>query len=156
MKRAAFLCLVLAALAWPAGLVPLDETAFQKLIASRKGKVLLVNFWATWCSPCRAEMPQLVKLESSLRAKGFSLAAVSADDPEQETDAFQFIQQSRVPLPAYIKRASDDEKFINAIDPKWSGALPASFLFDRSGRKVRSFIGETDMKDVEAAVRKLL
>ncbi len=156
MKRALFLCLVLAAMAWPAGLVPLDETAFQKLVASRRGKVLLVNFWATWCSPCRAEMPQLAKLESAFRAKGFSLAVISADEPEQETDALQFIQQSRVPQPAYIKRARDDEQFINAIDPKWSGALPALFLFDRSGKKVRSFIGETDMKDVEAAVRKVL
>jgi hypothetical protein len=50
----------------------------------------------------------------------------------------------------------NDDHFINAIDPKWSGALPALFLYNRSGRKVTSFIGETDIGLVEAAIQKLL
>jgi hypothetical protein len=61
-----------------------------------------------------------------------------------------------VPGPAYRKQANDDERFIDAIDPKWSGALPALFLYGRGGRKARSFIGESDMRVVEDAVRKLL
>jgi hypothetical protein len=61
-----------------------------------------------------------------------------------------------VPGPAYIKRVGNDEKFIDSVDPKWSGALPALFLYDRQGRKVKSYIGETDMAALEAAVRKLL
>jgi hypothetical protein len=58
-------------------------------------------------------------------------------------------------MPRYIRRAVDDDQFINAIDPKWSGALPALFLFDRSGRQLKSFIGETDITLLEAALRKL-
>jgi hypothetical protein len=61
-----------------------------------------------------------------------------------------------VPTPAYIRRANDDDKFINFVDAKWSGALPALIIYDKSGRRVKSFIGETSMKDVEAAVLKLL
>lgn len=150
------LVLALAGSAFGAGLTPVDEAGFRKLVASQKGKVLLVNFWATWCSPCRAEMPQLVKMEASLRAKGFSLVTVSADEPEQEADAAKFIAKVSAPGPSYIKRARNDEKFIDAIDPKWSGALPALFLYDRTGRKVRSFFGETDLKALEAEIRKLL
>jgi hypothetical protein len=56
----------------------------------------------------------------------------------------------------YLKQADDDDHFINAIDPKWSGALPALFLYDKSGHKVRSFIGETDMAALERAIQKLL
>ena len=58
--------------------------------------------------------------------------------------------------PAYLKQADDDDRFINAIDPKWSGGLPALFLYDKTGHKVRSFIGDTEMATIEHAVHKLL
>jgi thiol-disulfide isomerase/thioredoxin len=137
-------------------LVPLDEAVYQKLIASAKGKVLLVNFWATWCEPCRAEMPALAKLEAGLRAKGFRLVTVSADEPEDQAAALQFLRRSKVQGPAYLKRVKNDDAFITSVDPKWSGALPALILFDRAGRKARAFVGETDLKALEAAIRTLL
>ncbi len=146
----------LVALAAAGGLLPLDEAAYPRLLAERKGKVVLVNFWATWCEPCRAEMPALARLEADLRAKGFELVTVSADEPEDEASARQFLEKSGVRMPAHIKRVKNDDRFIGFIDPKWSGALPASFLYDRAGRKVRSFIGETDLKTLEAEIRKLL
>jgi thiol-disulfide isomerase/thioredoxin len=137
-------------------LAPLDEVSYPKLIAGHRGKVVLVDFWATWCVPCRKEMPELVKLESRLRAKGLQLVTISADEPEKQSEAEAFLAQYNVPAPAYIRRANDDDKFINSIDTKWSGALPAVFVYDKSGRKVKMFVGETAIKDVEAAVSKLL
>jgi len=145
-----------ASLAAQDRLLPLDEAVYQKLIASARGKVLLVNFWATWCEPCRQEMPALAKLEQSLRGKGFRLVTVSADEPEDEAAARQFLRQAKVQGPAYLKRVKNDDAFIGTVDPKWSGALPALILFDRSGRKVRAYIGETDLKTLEAGIRKLL
>lgn len=139
-----------------APLTPIDESGFQKLIAAHKGKVVLVDFWATWCKPCRAEMPAVVKLSARLQSKGLQVITVSADEPEKESDAAAFLAQNGSRGPAYIRRANDDDKFINSIDPKWSGALPAMFLYDRNGRKVQSFIGETPAKDIEAAITKLL
>jgi thiol-disulfide isomerase/thioredoxin len=135
---------------------PLDENGFQKLANSHKGKVVLYDFWATWCAGCREEMPKLVALENRLKSRGFELVTVSADDPEQDSDAEKVLRQFRAPEPGYRKQALKDEQFINAIDPKWSGALPALFLYDRNGRKVRSFIGETDIRTIEAVVVKLL
>ena len=101
-------------------------------------------------------MPELVKLEARLRAKGLALITISADEDGKQAEAEAFLAKYGAPAPAYIRRAKDDDKFITAVDPKWSGALPALFLFDKSGRKVRMFVGETSMKDVEAAVAKLL
>ncbi len=144
------------ALAQPARLTPVDEAGYQKLAASGKGRVVLVDFWATWCDPCRAEMPQLVALESRYRDRGLTLVTISCDEPEQETGALEFLKKHRAPPPGYIKRPRDDDKFINAIDTKWSGQLPALFLYDRAGRKAQSFFGETDMTALEMAVRKLL
>jgi thiol-disulfide isomerase/thioredoxin len=139
-----------------ATLLPIDETGFQKLVAAHKGKVVLYSFWATWCEPCRAEMPQLIKLQAKLKDRGLDLVTISADEPEQEADTEKVLKQFGSPSPAYRKQARKDEQFIDAIDPNWSGALPALFLYDRAGRKVRSFIGETEMTTIEAAVQKLL
>ena len=135
---------------------PLDEASFAKVVAAQKGKVVIVDFWATWCVPCRKEMPELVKLEARLRAKGLQLITISADEVEKQPEAEAFLVKYGVAGPAYIRKAKDDDKFINFVDPKWSGALPAVFLFDKSGRKVKTFIGETPAKDIEAAVVKLL
>ncbi|MCZ2079577.1 MAG: TlpA family protein disulfide reductase [Bryobacteraceae bacterium] len=159
MKFPVALILCLAAAALPAPmerLSPLDESILQQVLKSNRGNVVLVNLWATWCAPCREEMPALVALQSRLASKGLKLVTVSADEPEDEASARQFLSEQKVPSPAYIKRVENDEKFIESLDPKWSGALPASFLYDRNGRKVRAFIGEVDMKELEAAIRKLL
>lgn len=137
-------------------LTPMDEAGFGKALQANRGKVVLVNFWATWCEPCRQEMPHLVALEKKWRERGFVLVTVSADEPEEEPDARAFLRSHAVPLPAYIKNASSDEAFITAVDEGWSGALPALFLYGRDGRKAASFIGETELADIETALRKLL
>jgi thiol-disulfide isomerase/thioredoxin len=126
------------------------------MVATHKGKIVLVDFWATWCVPCRAEMPQLVKLSEKLKARGLDFVTVSADEPDKEPAAFQVLQQNAVAAPFYIKKAADDDKFYNLVDPKWSGEMPAMFIYDRSGKRVRSFLGETPVTDIEAAINKLL
>ena len=145
-----------ACLAAPAGLTPIDENGYRRLIAGQRGKVVLVNFWATWCAPCRKELPDLVRLETRLRNQGFVLITISADEPEQEADAVRLLEQSGVRPPAYIRRSQDDDRFITAVDPGWSGALPALFLYDRQGKKLRSWVGETSLAGIERAIRKFL
>jgi thiol-disulfide isomerase/thioredoxin len=148
--------LLAAAAAQAQRMTPLDESVYRSVTASGRGSVVLVDFWATWCVPCRAEMPALVKLAAQHRAQGLKLVTISCDEPEQEAGALAFLRQHAAPPPVYIKRVKDDDRFINSIDPKWSGALPGLFVYDRQGRMVKSFIGETDMAALEAALRKLL
>jgi len=152
------LALALAFLAAaPSGkLIPVDENGYSQLISANKGKVTLVSFWATWCVPCREEVPQLVALEKRLQPKGLKVVFISADEVDSEADARKFLTGKSVPLPSYQKVVKNDDKFIEGLDPKWSGALPALFLYDKTGKKVKSFFGETEMATVEAAVKKLL
>ncbi len=140
----------------PPPLQPVDESGYQKIIAASKGKVLLIDFWATYCKPCRAEMPQLLQLETRLAPRGVKVITVSADEPEMTAAAAKFALEVGVKGPAYIRKAKDDDKFINFVDPKWSGALPALMVYDKAGKLVKSFYGETPLKVVEAAVTKLL
>src|ERR1700730_17661310 len=105
-------------------LATVDEAGYPKLIAAHKGKVLLVDFWATWCKPCRAEMPELTKLDQKLRARGFELITISTDEPEQDGNLLKVLKDDNVTAPSFLRNAGDDDKFADAIVPKWGGALP--------------------------------
>ena len=157
MKLLSLAALLSAAAFSPDGqqrLLPVDERGYQKILAANAGKVILVDFWATWCAPCLDDMPAVGRLEAKYQHKGFKLITVSCDEPEQEAAAHRFLEKNGVPLPAYIMRVENDERFITAIDRKWSGALPARFLYGRDGRKVKAFIGETQIGELEAAIKK--
>lgn len=154
--RRPILLAVLGGLCAFAQFKPLNESSYPQAVAAARGKVVLVNFWATWCVPCRKELPQLIVLEQRLRSKGFQLITVSGDEPETERAAVLFADKFKLPEPRYIKRPANEDKFHSLIDPKWSGELPALVLYDRAGKKVRAFFGETDMKTLEAAITKLL
>jgi thiol-disulfide isomerase/thioredoxin len=159
MIRGLLFCSLAGALLAQPRLSPVDQPGYAKLVAAQRGKVVLVEFWATWCKPCRAEMPELVKLEQKLRARGFELVTISTDEPEAQPAALKVLADNRVPGPTYLRKAGkagDDDKFCDAIDVKWGGALPALFLYDRGGKKVRSFIGETPIATIEAAIVKVL
>jgi len=136
-------------------LKPIDETGFARMLAAYKGKIVLVDFWASWCGGCREEMPGLIQLHRKLRNRGFVLVTVSVDEPDDEPAAIAFLKQNAAPYPAYRKAAKNDEAFMNMIDKKWSGALPATFLFGPDGRRAASFFGETGMAQIEAAVNQL-
>jgi thiol-disulfide isomerase/thioredoxin len=137
-------------------LAKINEISYPKMLAAQKGKVVLVDFWATWCVPCRKEMPELAKLEVKLKAKGLVLIPISADEPENEAAAREFLTKAGVKTQGYLKAPKDDDAFIRAIDPKWGGELPALVLYDKSGRKAQIWKGETSVATIEAAVAKLL
>jgi len=157
MTAARLLLAASVALAAPAAdLKPMDQAGYQSLIQAHRGQVLVVNFWATWCAPCREEMPALAALEKKLRGKGLVLVTISADEPEQRKAARDFLARAKFRGPAYLRQTADDQAFIHAVSEQWSGALPATFLYDQRGRLAWSFIGETKIGTVESEVWKLL
>ena len=112
--------------------VPVTAVQAREVVAAARGKVVLLNVWATWCSPCREEFPHLVRLHRELGGKGFELILVSADFENQLPKVSEFLAAEGVDFRTYRKLGSDSE-FIDGLDPRWSGALPATFVYDRSG-----------------------
>ncbi len=120
-------------------------------------KPLLVNFWATWCDPCREEFPDLVKIDKQYRPQGLDFTAVSLDDlTEIKTSVPRFLRKMRVTVPTYLLNVSDPEIAINQMDPQWSGALPATFLYDARGNLVYKRLGRIKVDELTAAIEKLL
>lgn len=137
-------------------LLPVDEHTWPSLIAQQRGRVVLVSFWATWCAPCREEMPRLVRLAKLHGAGGLRLITVCADDPGGQSAAIDELRRWRVPEPAYIRNSASDDSFINAVDRGWSGALPALFLYDHRGKLTRSFAAGTPVTEIERAVKQAI
>ena len=127
-----------------------DARAVLGEIKKPGAKGVLVNVWATWCEPCRAEMPRLLKFLRAHRAQGLRLVLVSADDEGNRDRAVSFLASQGVDFATFMKRG-DDMTFIDALDPKWSGALPASFLFDGRGRLQERWYGEVTDPALRAA-----
>jgi thiol-disulfide isomerase/thioredoxin len=105
-------------------------------LAKYRGKVVLVNFWATWCEPCRDEMPSIERLKEKFAGQPFDVLAVNVDEPEQRVRNFL----AKVPLQFTV--VLDPGK---AVTKDWHvRILPASFLIGRDGRVRYSVVGDLD------------
>ena len=155
MRRAVALGFLFAVFlaAGPDEFVPFSEAIYRQVLDESRGEVVLFNFWAAWCAPCRAEMPALARLENQLGMDGFRMVTVTADEPAERRAALRFLRESRVSGTAY---ARGPDGFVDVIEPRWSGALPAMFLYDRSGKLAARFVGDTPIEVIESAVRRLL
>jgi thiol-disulfide isomerase/thioredoxin len=108
-------------------------------LASLRGKVVLVNFWATWCEPCIAEMPSLEKLRTALGSSDFEVLGVNFKEGPERINAF--VEKAGVTFP--IVRDTD-----GAVSRNWAAhVLPVTYLVDRNGRVRYRLVGEADWTD---------
>jgi thiol-disulfide isomerase/thioredoxin len=141
----------------PAAVREIDPKALQGLLKRETARPLLVNFWATWCDPCREEFPELVKIDTQYREKGLDFIAVSLDDlAEIKTAVPAFLREMRATMPAYLLNAGDPDVAVSAVDPEWHGALPATFLFDSQGKITYKRFGRIKPLELRAAIEKVM
>ena len=132
-------------------------TAAQLLAAirSRGKKGTIVNAWASWCGPCRREVPMLQALAANLRPQGVEIVLVSVDEPKDEAKAQAFLKDNAITLKSYLVEGSVAD-FKEGINPNWPGMLPASFLFDRSAKLVHFWGGEAFENEIVPVVESFL
>lgn len=123
-----------AASASPAGLLPLEAAEVSARVRPSQTPFLLVNAWATWCAPCVAEFPDLVRIQQDFAGR-VEVVFINFDGPTQRSAAEAFYRDSGAQGPGYLK-VGPDEAFINAVTPEWSGSLPMTAVFDTEGRMV--------------------
>ena len=136
----------------------IDLKGLQERLAAERGRVVVVNYWATWCEPCREEFPELIRFDREWSGRGVTFLSVSLDTASvRDTEVKKFLAEQRPPFAVYIREEKEDpDTFINAIDPQWSGVLPATFIYDRQGQRQQSLFGPQTVEKLEAAVIPLL
>lgn len=130
----------------PPKVTQIDASGLKEVLKP-KGRPLLINFWATWCGPCREEFPDLVKIGADHKDK-IDLITISLDElSEINGEVPKFLAQMRSDSPAYLLKTPDADAAINLVSEDWQGALPFTILFNAHGETMYSKQGkfETDV-----------
>lgn len=125
-----------------------DFANAQLKLSAHRGKLVLLNFWATWCPPCREEMPLFSSWQREFSDKGLQVIGVSMDD--DAASAREFLAAYPVSYPVVMGDVKLAETFGGVL------GLPLSYLIDAQGRVVARYQGETDLARMEAKIRELL
>ena len=119
----------------------IDASGLKGLLKPN-GKPLLINFWATWCEPCREEFPDLVKIGTDYKGK-IDLITVSLDElSEINGEVPKFLAQMKSESPAYLLTTPDESAAIGLVSQDWQGALPFTILFNAQGETIYSKQGK--------------
>ena len=127
---------------------------------SETKKPLLINFWATWCGPCRSEFPELVEIDADYRKKGLNFIIVSVDKfGIIDTRVSEFLRQYESTMPSYLIDLPSRPQIARAvrqIAPRFTDAYPLTLLFDTKGKLVFQKIGRVNTKILRAEIDKVL
>ena len=122
-----------------------DPAGKQQKLAQWQGKVLLVNFWATWCPPCVAEMPELQQLQTERQSKGLQIVGIGIDSP---TNIREFSEKHKISYPLLVGGLQGTE--VSRSFGNEAGGLPFTVLIGADGAVKQTYMGRLDMQKVRA------
>jgi thiol-disulfide isomerase/thioredoxin len=135
----------------------IDLGGYNQVIAKYRGKPLVVNFWATWCEPCRDEFPMLVDLAKQYGPQGLVVIGVSLDENEDLNLIRHFLAQSHPGFPNYRQKPGIDvDAFYRGVNPDWQGTMPQTVFYGRDGHIARYLVGARPRTAFEDAIRLIL
>jgi peroxiredoxin len=128
-----------------------DLSGQEQTLASYKGKIVVLNFWATWCVPCRKEMPAFVSLQSEYAAWGVQVVAASADTAETQGQVVKFVREKKLSFPVWTGATAE-----HMLAFGLGTELPGTAIIDRDGKIVAQFKGMVKEADLKKEIDALL
>lgn len=128
----------------PVNLEPVDLAGIKQILANSSGKLRLINIWATWCAPCTAEFPELVKTDRMYRGRDFEFVSISVDKADKRDRALDFLKKNQASNKNYLYTGESVYPLIETIDPAWQGALPYTLVVEPGGKIVYRCQGMVD------------
>lgn len=135
----------LALVAQSAETVKIDD--LQKLIEQKSDKILVMNFWATWCAPCIKELPQFEQLNASRNDVDVRLVSIDLDLDPNPDKVYRFMARKKLKSIVYLLDERDPNSWIDQIDTSWEGAIPATLVVNRKSGE-RKFVSK-ELKEGE-------
>lgn len=128
----------------PVELELIDDIGIKTLLKNNTDKLRIINVWATWCGPCVTEFPDLIEINRMYRGRDFEFITISADDPSKQNKVLKFLKEQQASGKNYLFNIEDKYKLIEAIDPKWQGALPYTLIVEPGGQIYKTVAGQID------------
>ena len=136
----------------PVSLDTVNLDGVKDLVKNNSGKLRLINIWATWCGPCVVEFPEFITMNRMYRGRDFEFVSICLDDMTKKDKALKFLKEKEASNKNYIFDIDDKYAFIDAVDPKWQGALPYTMIVEPGGKIV--YAGENIIDP--AKIKKLI
>ena len=128
-----------------------DIPGARRQFSQLKGKVIVVNFWATWCAPCKGEMPEFVKAYAAYRDRGVEFVGAANEPRSAKAKVREFMQEAQVQFPVWLEASEDHMKALG-VGP----GLPATVIVDRQGRVAARITGVTDAAQLRELLDRIL
>lgn len=136
----------------PVNLDTIGVEGIKDLISNSSDKLRVINVWATWCGPCVAEFPEFITMNRMYRQRDFEFINISADDPDNKDKVLKFLQRQQASATNYLFNTDDKYKLIEAIDPKWEGALPYTLIVEPGGKIIYAQQGQINPFEVKKMI----
>lgn len=130
----------------------LSPAGLADLLKNKSDKLLLVNFWATWCGPCIIEYPEFVTMQRMYGARDFQFVSVSMDSPNQFDKALKFLKSKASAVPNYLMDTEDKYEVIKIVGADWDGSLPITLLIEPGGKIAYRVPGTIDALELKRAI----
>jgi peroxiredoxin len=136
----------------PIHLEKVDAAGLQKLHASPRGQVTLIDFWATWCGSCLAEFADMQDTYRMYSARDFNLVTVSVNMPDEEPSVLRFLQKKHATSRNLLFASDETEKLQAAFDPAWQSAVPYTVVLGPDGKVIYKTLGTADMLEMRRKI----
>lgn len=134
---------------------PATQPDLMEAVRASGAKIVVINFWATWCMPCVEEFPAFVRVNNEMKSESVKVIFVSVDFEDEIAEVQRFLSKHRVTDQTYIATGNQDA-FIKAFHPEWVGSVPATFIYDGNGTQYTFWEGKVTYEELKQRIQQYL